>query len=621
MKRILALTLLLVAFCCVIQAKKTVKLPYFLARNNKYIEIEAVTLSKKSTVLDVKLYGRAGSKVSIEASTILRVDGKDYALRSVAGLAVGEFVPIPATGELSLVMQFDPLPESTESFDYIETPGKSDGWSVWGIRLDGKKPQVDLPESVKTHTPNFANPLPSAEFHAGKTVITGRLLGYKPEYDVKVSFRNSAWYFSYFLSPAVNVAADGTFRIDTEVMLPTKTTLSVAGKSITLFIIPNGTLDVTVSLPAVYWAESRLLSSLQNEDNTPLVWFNGDYDGLNTDIQTAEKLLKTEDTGDFFEAICGMTPLEYKKFVMERYDRQCKTLADATQLSEACRQYMRIGLDMGLNANITGYKSTLQLAPVLTMKKGVKRADMAVDSTSYFKEALALEVLRTPEARLSSDYLGFVRNAVESFHQYFKQDPEWPDLLFAKRASKNLAKNEPMTEAEKLALDSVKNSEIKRLFMLKDARIRVADAALIAAQAGKTGYTVLEVGKDVAVDSLLDVMTRPYRGRKVLVDMWNTWCRPCMNAMKLIASLKEQITDVVYIYVADETSPETKWRATIPDIKGVHYRITNKQSAAMCKKYQYSAIPTYFVISPEGKITYQTTGFPGIDVLRKELQR
>ena len=90
----------------------------------------------------------------------------------------------------------------------------------------------------------------------------------------------------------------------------------------------------------------------------------------------------------------------------------------------------------------------------------------------------------------------------------------------------------------------------------------------LEATKGKTGYKIVEVEKEVAADSLLQVITRPYRGKVVLVDMWNTWCGPCMRAMKSLKPLKEELKEVVYLYIADETSPEGKWKVTIPDIPG-----------------------------------------------------
>ena len=83
--------------------------------------------------------------------------------------------------------------------------------------------------------------------------------------------------------------------------------------------------------------------------------------------------------------------------------------------------------------------------------------------------------------------------------------------------------------------------------------------------------------------------------------------------------MKEELKDVVYLYIADETSPEGKWKLMIPDIHGIHHRITNQQSAALSTLYEYPGIPTYFIVNREGEISYKVTGFPGVEKLREEL--
>lgn len=47
-------------------------------------------------------------------------------------------------------------------------------------------------------------------------------------------------------------------------------------------------------------------------------------------------------------------------------------------MSQACRTYIRANLDMNLFSLIYNYKSNLSYAPMLSGRKGVKRADMTV---------------------------------------------------------------------------------------------------------------------------------------------------------------------------------------------------------------------------------------------------
>ena len=57
MKNIGLVCLLLVSICCGLQAKKIVKVPYFMACNTRSIEVEQVTLGKDTTWLAVRAIG------------------------------------------------------------------------------------------------------------------------------------------------------------------------------------------------------------------------------------------------------------------------------------------------------------------------------------------------------------------------------------------------------------------------------------------------------------------------------------------------------------------------------------------------------------------------------------
>ena len=194
MKNIGLVCWLLVSICCGLQAKKIVKTPYFMACNTRSIEVERVTLGKDTTWLAVRLYGMQGDKVRIDSTAVLRASGKDYGYLGNTGFARDEWTHIPASGEMVAVLKFSPLPMDTESFDFVEMPGSDEGWIIYGIQLNGEKPRVDIPERLRNKKPDEVLPLPGPELNVGKTVIKGRILGYKPEYGVTLRYYDSPWF-------------------------------------------------------------------------------------------------------------------------------------------------------------------------------------------------------------------------------------------------------------------------------------------------------------------------------------------------------------------------------------------------------------------------------------------
>ena len=499
----------------------------------------------------------------------------------------------------------------TESFDFFEMSEKKDeGWNIYGVRLDGKKPEIGIPEKLLNQQLDYSQPLPDPDLKNGKTVIYGRILGYDPTHGIALKFNCTDWLFFDVFGQSVPVTEDGSFRYETNMMLPGEATLRVGRKRFELFLMPGGKLEVTINLPEIFWSESHLFGK---KENGQLIWFEGTYAALNTELVKHAGLMNIYSADNFYENICGVTPAQYKKYVTKIYEKNRGEILKNKSLSDATCTYMINKLEMSYFFAIRGYKGNISYAPMISGKKGVKRADMTVDE-SYYDDILELDFIHSPYIRYGS-YPDFVRAATEDFKGKFEPQPVWEDILRAKPLGSTLARLKPLSEKQMLTLDSISEPEIKKALTVKNKEVM----DLLAESVNKTGYTVCQLDTAVTADSLLAVVTRPYRGKVVLIDMWNTWCGPCMRAMNSLKPVKEELKDVVYIYMADESSPEGKWKITIPDIHGIHYRITNEQSSALGKLYEYPGIPTYFVIDREGKLSYKVTGFPGAEVMKEEL--
>ena len=128
---------------------------------------------------------------------------------------------------------------------------------------------------------------------------------------------------------------------------------------------------------------------------------------------------------------------------------------------------------------------------------------------------------------------------------------------------------------------------------------------------------------DVAPENILQTILNKYKGKAVLIDMWETWCGPCRAGHKAMAPMKEQMKgqNVQFIYIASPSSPPTTWLEMIKDIDGDHYYLTEEQNYYILSHYESSGIPTYAIYDTKGHQTYKSIGFPGNDVIRKELEK
>lgn len=105
-----------------------------------------------------------------------------------------------------------------------------------------------------------------------------------------------------------------------------------------------------------------------------------------------------------------------------------------------------------------------------------------------------------------------------------------------------------------------------------------------------------------------------YQGHPVVVDLWNTWCSPCLSAHKSTDKIitSPEYADIVFLYIADESSPEEEWRKYAPTIGGKQIRISRSSSEKLIKEYGVEGYPTYLIFNREHVPVTKTTGFPGI---------
>ena len=127
---------------------------------------------------------------------------------------------------------------------------------------------------------------------------------------------------------------------------------------------------------------------------------------------------------------------------------------------------------------------------------------------------------------------------------------------------------------------------------------------------------------DVAPENILQTIIDKYKGKAVLIDMWETWCGPCRAGHKTMAPMKEQMKgqNIQFVYIASPSSNPTIWQEMIKDIDGDHYYLTEEQNHYILSHYESRGVPTYAIYDTEGHQTYKSIGFPGNDVIRKELE-
>ncbi len=147
-----------------------------------------------------------------------------------------------------------------------------------------------------------------------------------------------------------------------------------------------------------------------------------------------------------------------------------------------------------------------------------------------------------------------------------------------------------------------------------------AITAKIEAEKARGGYFTHQAGESEG-DALFVDLIKDFKGKVVFIDFWNTWCGPCRSAFKEMEPMEKEFEgkDVVFLYLANESSPLEEYNNAIITMKGHHYRLTQKQATSLKNKWKFSGIPSYVIVGRDGMVKDFHTGFHGVDYYKAKL--
>jgi thiol-disulfide isomerase/thioredoxin len=98
-----------------------------------------------------------------------------------------------------------------------------------------------------------------------------------------------------------------------------------------------------------------------------------------------------------------------------------------------------------------------------------------------------------------------------------------------------------------------------------------------------------------------------YRGKTVFLNVWATWCGPCVAEMPSISRLASnpRIKDVVFVCVSLDDNLEVVRQF----VQGKNFQMTVLHSAGTVPDaFDTDAIPATFIIAPDGHIVLKEVG-------------
>ena len=95
-----------------------------------------------------------------------------------------------------------------------------------------------------------------------------------------------------------------------------------------------------------------------------------------------------------------------------------------------------------------------------------------------------------------------------------------------------------------------------------------------------------------------------YKGKKVLIDVWASWCKDCIVRLSDLKKLQQGSVDVVYLFLSlDKTTNSWKKGVTRYKITGEHYYMSAGKKGKFGDFLNLWWIPRYVVVNEKGEIT------------------
>lgn len=574
-------------------AARIVDYPLVNFSNTHTIDVVKVEFNDSNTVLHVEAHYHPKYWIKIAKVTHLEADGKQYALIGAEGIEPGERFWMSENGEGSFKLIFEKMPESTESFDLSEGNGPN-AWHLWNIDLTGKKPDkypVGLPEELQETPDSQSVPMP--EFSMGTTTINLHLLPYHD------GFPKSMTMYVKTLAGRqneykCNFDENGNASISFEQYGPANVTIvdpntSILHANITPY--PGETIDCYADMrvsgrAAMYHRPEDARPSYRSSYSTGKY---ASYDKMLADRNSYFGLNMY--TGTF--ADYRMTGDEYKAMVKSKYYAMLDTIA-TKDIPEMEKEYGRIQLQNDILEAMANYNYLLKhnymhekqdwKSPVPEDSIIGKLSDADFAEVATWFNINNPRLLMEGSAIADFDWSTYIPEATLS-----KETG-----TFKSMASK--ANNRELTQSDRDSLMALSNP----FFAIACDSIQSRADRKFAELSKLVEVTPVP---DVPVNEIFDSIVAPHKGKVVVVDLWNTWCGPCRAAHSIIEPLKRTTfanDDIVWIYLADESSDINLYLTMLQDIKGIHYRLKQNQINEIQKRFNVDGIPYYIIVDREG---------------------
>ncbi len=578
MRRLLFVLALLAAGCTA-PLPQRVDYPRYGWRNNETQELVCVERTDTATIFTFKSFFIPGWWIRVSSDTHLEAEGKRYALLHTEGITPGEELTMGEDGTAVYTLFFEPLPARTETVDYIEGEHVAGGFRFYGIDLSGRDPaERPLPEAVIPET------LPEPSLDYGEAILEIIPSGDAARVPSYVSVQYQSYLCPGYCSVEPEEIRSGVVRYRLKLYGTGDVYLLVEGASNPqpVPVSPGETLRLYLD------GSNRALTSKRfslDEPEVSQLCPEGRYAFLyafNTQMMTgamAPYLSFQFNVSDDARVYADSVRVFYEKassqLGREDFPPVIQEYVQNSLKAVVVQMIQQDNYTLGNNhRKLFGEDAEAFFRPWMLSEEDLawlRSLDLDNPKTLLSVALSLYEAVPALAPAASADTAGIVREYVRFA----------PMLRIVRRGGE-------LPEGWDRFSHSVFTKKLKDE---KEAWLRAH---------AQVPESVKEV-PDVADDKLLDTILAEHAGRPVVVDIWASWCTPCLAGIKALEPLKTtDYADVDFVYLSGETSPKDTWLEMVPDIRGDHYYLTDKQLKAVLDQLDSNGYPTYFVVGRGG---------------------
>ena len=129
------------------------------------------------------------------------------------------------------------------------------------------------------------------------------------------------------------------------------------------------------------------------------------------------------------------------------------------------------------------------------------------------------------------------------------------------------------------------------------------------------------IGLDNSKITLREVLYQ-HKGKKILIDIWASWCKDCIVGVPKIKALQKEYPDVAYLFLSvDRSKPSWKRAINKYNLVGEHYNLPEGMDDGDFVNFIHlNWIPRYMVIDEEGEITLFKATDASDETIKKALK-